>query len=76
MKKLLLSVALFVAAFIVTYLVLCYAPAWRIKLDAEPMVYFLESIKHMAPVKSLISLGTGMIAGVVPVLIRKGKDRQ
>lgn len=71
MKKPSISVFLFAAAFAVTYLAICYAPGWRIKLEADPATYFRESITHMVFVKSLIALAAGAIAGAVPTIIRK-----
>lgn len=70
MKKAGLSVALFLVAFIFTYLACCYMiPGWRIKLAADSATYFLESVKHMVLVKSLISLAAGLIASAIPVVI-------
>lgn len=57
MKKTGLFSTLFIIAFIGSYLFCCYLiPGWKIKLDADPMTYFFESIKHMALLKGLISL--------------------
>ena len=42
--------------FIVTYLACCYiVPAFRIKLYAPASEYFIESVKHMAILKTIIS---------------------
>ena len=60
-RKVLLSV-LFIVIFAVTYLGLCYLiPGWRIKLEAEPVVYLIESIKSMALIKTVISLIVGAV---------------
>ena len=60
-RKVLLSV-LFIVIFAVTYLGLCYLiPGWRIKLEAEPVVYLIESIKSMALIKTVISLVVGTV---------------
>lgn len=60
-RKGLLSV-LFIVIFAVTYLGLCYLiPGWRIKLEAEPVVYLIESIKSMALIKTVISLIVGAV---------------
>lgn len=80
MKKTVLSVALYVALFasmfIITYLYLCYCiPGFRIKLYASPSVYFIESLKNMVAVKSVISFAFGAIAGTAPVLVRKIRSR-
>lgn len=76
MKKTLLSSALFIAAFFGTYFTMCYLiPGMRIKLAAEPMEYFLESIKHMAGFKSAVSLLAGLIAGNIPMIINRNKTK-
>ena len=54
MKKKSLSVVLFLIAFIATYLFICFGiPGMRIKLEAEPMELFIESIKHMMLFKTI-----------------------
>ena len=71
MKK--VSIALlFVIVFVATYLVICFAiPGMRIKLEAEPIEYFLESIRHMAFVKTAASLVAALIVGTIPLFFRK-----
>ena len=60
-RKALLSV-LFIVIFAVTYLGLCYLiPEWRIKLEAEPVVYLIESVKSMTLIKTVISLVVGAV---------------
>lgn len=60
-RKVLLSV-LFIVIFAVTYLGLCYLiPGWRIKLEAKPVVYLIESVKSMALIKTVISLVVGAV---------------
>lgn len=60
-RKALLSV-LFIVIFAVTYLGLCYLiPGWRIKLEAEPVVYLIESVKSMTLIKTVISLVVGAV---------------
>jgi len=55
-RKVILS-GLFIVIVAVTYLGLCYMiPGWRIKLEADPVVYLIESIKSMALIKTVISL--------------------
>ena len=72
MKKVSIALLLFVIVFVATYLVICFAiPGMRIKLEAEPMEYFLKSIRHMAFVKTAASLVTALIAGAIPLLFRK-----
>ncbi len=53
---------------------MCYLiPGMRIKLAAEPMEYFAESIKHMALFKSTVSLLLAVIAGSIPLLGKRQK---
>lgn len=61
-----LSAILFTVAFVLTYFSLCYIlPGWRIKLAADAATYFVESIKHMALIKFLISGAVGLVAGII-----------
>ncbi|WP_352419700.1 hypothetical protein [Proteiniborus sp.] len=62
---------LFVVVFIATYFVLCYFPSLRIKLFAPPMEYFVESIKHMVFLKSLVSVVVGLLAVGIPFIIQR-----
>lgn len=72
MEKIGVSVALFVIAFIVTYLACCYLiPGWRIKLAADPVTYFIESIRHMVFIKVLIALAAGLAVGAVSMFAKK-----
>jgi len=74
MKSKFLSVALFLVAFISTYLVICFAiPSMRIKLEAEPIELFFKSITHMVFIKSIISFVVALVFGTLPLLIRKKK---
>ena len=77
MKKTGLFIVFFMVAFAAAYLACCYlVPGWRIKLAADSFTYFLESIKHMAFLKSMISLGVGLIAGAIPVVSCRMKIKQ
>lgn len=74
MKKNIALMTLFLIIFVVTYLLICFAiPGMRIKLDAEPMEYFVESICHMAFIKVIISLVVSLIIGTISFLVRKSK---
>ena len=74
MKKKILSLALFLIAFIATYLIICFAiPGMRIKLEAAPMEYFIKSIIHMAFFKAMISLIVALIFGAIPLAFEKKK---
>lgn len=61
-KKTIIRISAFVLFFITSYLILCYLPSMRIKLDAPPGEYFLKSIKHNSVYKALISAVIGGIA--------------
>lgn len=72
MKKASIALVLFIVAFVTTYLVICFAiPGMRIKLEAEPIEYFIESIRHMAFMKTAASLVTALMAGAIPFLFRR-----
>lgn len=74
MNKKGLSAILFLITFVVAYLFICFGiPGMRIKLEAEPVVLFIESIKHMMLFKSMISLVVASVVGAVPFLIWKKK---
>lgn len=74
MKKKGLSAILFMITFIATYLLICFGiPGMRIKLEAEPMELFIESIKHMMFFKLMISLIVASVVGAVPFLLWKKK---
>ena len=74
MNKKGLSALLFLITFVATYLFICFGiPGMRIKLEAEPVVLFIESIKHMMLFKSMISLVVASVVGAVPFLIWKKK---
>lgn len=70
MKKAAVSVLLFVAVFVLTYLALCYmVPGLRIKLAADAFTYFIKSISSMAFFKSVISLVPGAAVSAIYILI-------
>ena len=74
MNKKGLSAILFLITFVATYLFVCFGiPGMRIKLDAEPIELFIESIKHMMRFKTMISLVVASVVGAVPFLLRKKK---
>lgn len=74
MKKKMLSLSLFLIAFIATYLIICFAiPGMRIKLEAAPMEYFFKSIVHMAFFKTVVSLAVALIFGAIPLILWKKK---
>jgi len=72
MEKNTVSIILFIAMFIAIYLAISFAiPGMRIKLEAEPMEYFVESIKHMAFIKSAVSLVVALFAAMLPKVPKK-----
>lgn len=71
MKRFVIPIISFLIVFMATYLILCYLPSLRIKLFAEPMEYFVESIKHMVVFKTFISVLTGLLVGVITFIFRK-----
>ena len=72
MKQKFFAAALFVVVFIGVYLFICFGiPGMRIKLEAEPMEYFLRSIGHMAFFKTLVSMITALIADAIMLVVRK-----
>ena len=74
MNKKGLSAILFLITFVAAYLFICFGiPGMRIKLEAEPVVPFIESIKHMMLFKTMISLVVASVVGAVPFLLRKKK---
>ena len=66
MKRIIVSAAIFIGAFVISYIGLCYfVPGLRIKLAADAVTYFKESIRHMVFLKSVISFVIGsMLAGL------------
>ena len=72
MNKKALSAILFLITFVAAYLFICFGiPGMRIKLEAEPMELFIESIKHMMLFKSMISLAIAAVIGAIPLFCRK-----
>lgn len=68
MKEFKLSIPVFFITFLVTYMVLCFlVPSLRLKLHAEPIVYFVKSIHHMSLLKMGISVVAGVTVGAVPI---------
>ncbi len=70
-NKTILSIILFIIGFIITYLMMCYCvPGLRIKLAAEPMEYFIKSIKNATLLKTIISSIVATILAILPHLIK------
>ena len=74
MKKKMVSLTVFLIAFIATYLIICFAiPGMKIKLEAAPMEYFFKSITHMVFFKTMVSLVAALILGAIPLVVGKRK---
>ena len=72
MKRIMVSVAIFIVVFIVSYVGLCYlVPGLRIKLAADAVTYFKESIRHIKKKKSVISLVIGSVLASSLYLVAK-----
>ena len=72
MNKKGLSAILFLITFVAAYLFICFGiPGMRIKPEAEPVELFIESIKHMMPYKTVISIVVASVFGAVPFLLEK-----
>lgn len=67
MKKAALASGVFAVVFVFTFALLSSG----LKLSADPVVYFIEGIKHMFLLKSIVSLAAGLVAGVVAFIGRK-----
>lgn len=68
-KRSRLSTCLFIVGFILTYLAMCYLPGLRIKLAADPWVYFIESIKNSWILKIITSTIVGFLLALIPRFI-------
>ena len=72
MKTLMVAVAIVLVVRIVSYVGLCYlVPGLRIKLAADAVTYFKESIRHMIFLKSVISLAIGSVLASSFYLVAK-----
>ena len=72
MKRKILSLVLFLIVFVSAYLVTCFAiPSMRIKLEAEPVEYFLESIGYMVFFKAAVSFVVALVIGALPFAFGK-----
>ena len=72
MKKNTVPIVLFIVMFIAVYLAISFTvPGMRIKLDAEPMEYFIESIKHMTFFKSAVSFVVALFVLILSKVLSK-----
>lgn len=75
MKKTNLAYVLFPLLFITVYLVISFGlHGMRIKLEAKPVEYFLESIRYMAGFKSAVSFIVAMIPMIILRLVGKKRN--
>lgn len=72
-KKTIIKISVFILFFIASYLILCYIPSMRIKLQASAGEYLLKSIKHNAVYKTIISAVIGGIAAYMSRRLTQGK---
>lgn len=57
-----LSFFIFILSFCIAYIALSYlVPGWRIKLEADKLTYFIENLKHMVLLKSLLSFLSALL---------------
>ncbi len=74
MKRIMVSAAICIVVFVASYVGLCYlVPGLRIKLAADAVTYFNESIRHMILLKSIISLIIGSVLAGSFYLVAKRK---
>ena len=59
-KRVIIGVVEFFVVFLLVYCILCYLPWFRIKLFAEPVEYFLASMRHNVMFKALASACVGI----------------
>ncbi len=73
MKKMMVSAAIFIVVFVISYIGLCYfVPGLRIKMAADAVTYFRESICHTIFLKSIISCVIGaMFAGSFFLVVQR-----
>lgn len=67
MNRVTLSVVLFAAGFVVTYVILCFVFAGGIKwaLEVTPTQKIVANMRYIALLKSIVFLIMGLIAGVL-----------
>ena len=74
MKRKSLFIGLFVVVFAAVYMIMSFAiPGFRITLEAEPDVVFVETLKILWPFKAAVSLIAAILIGGLPLVLRKRK---
>lgn len=74
MRKIILTLSIFAVTFAFTLIILSFS--FGLKLSAEPIIYFLESLKHMFLFKSVISCAAGLVACFIFVLIGEREEKK
>lgn len=74
MKCKMCSLILAIVTFIAVYMIMSFAiPGFRIKLEAEPAVVFVETLKILWPFKAAVSLIAAVLIGGLPFVFGKRK---
>ena len=74
MKRKMCSLILAIVTFIAAYMIMSFAiPVFRIKLEAEPAVVFVETLKILWPFKVAVSLIAAVLVGGLPLVLGKRK---
>ena len=74
MKRKICSLILAIVTFIAVYMIMSFAiPGFRIKLEAEPAVVFVETLKILWPFKVAVSLIAAVLVGGLPLVLGKRK---
>ena len=74
MKRKMCSLILAIVTFIAVYMIVSFAiPGFRIKLEAEPAVVFVETLKILWPFKVAVSLIAAVLVGGLPLVLGKRK---
>lgn len=74
MKRILLPAALAVAAFAESFILCCYLPWMRIKLAADALTYFVESVRHMFLFKTAVSGAVAAAVGIAAYRLTRGPE--
>lgn len=73
-NRIVFSIILAIVTFIAAYMIMSFAiPGFRIKLEAEPAVIFVETLKILWPFKAAVSLIAAVLIGGLPFVFRKRK---
>ena len=74
MKRKMCSLILAIVTFIAAYMIMSFAiHGFRIKLEAEPAVVFVETLKILWPFKVAVSLIAAVLIGGLPLVLGKRK---